>query len=89
MENARLFGETRRNLDRVRTLREIDQAISSTLDVQTVLDVLLEKMTLLFPYRTATTVHLLNKESWRLEPWACHNVDIQQWTTRHDPRTES
>ncbi len=78
IENARLFEETQRNLERVKALREIDQAITSTLDLRTVLDVLLEKIDLVLPY-SATTVRLLNKESGAIEPVACRNLDEKEW----------
>jgi GAF domain-containing protein len=79
VENARLFGETQRSLERVRALREIEQGMSSTLDLQTVLDVFLEKMNLLFPYPTVTTVRLFDKEKDWLEPVACRNLDEREW----------
>lgn len=78
LENARLFKETERNLERIRALREIDQAISSTLDLRNVLDILLEKIDLSLPYATAT-IRLHNKENGRLEPVACRNLDEKEW----------
>jgi len=80
IENARLFEETRRNLERVRALREIDQAITSTLDLCTVLEVLLEKIDLLLPYSTVT-IRLFNKESGLLEPVDCRNLNEAEWKT--------
>lgn len=78
LENARLFKETERSLERIRALREIDQAISSTLDLRNVLDILLEKIDLSLPYATAT-IRLNNKENGRLEPVACRNLDEKEW----------
>ncbi len=78
IENARLFSETKRNLERVRALREIDQAITSTLDLDAVLNVLLQKIDLVLPY-AATTVRLFNKQSGLLEPVACRNLDEREW----------
>lgn len=78
IENARLFEETRCNLERVRALREIDQTITSTLDLCTVLNVLLEKVGLLLPY-SAVTVRLFNKESGLLEPGGCRNLNEAEW----------
>jgi PAS domain S-box-containing protein len=76
--NSRLFEETQRNLRRIQALREIDQAITSTLDLHTVLDVLMEKIDLSLPYSTAT-LRLFNKESDQLEPVACRNLDEKEW----------
>ena len=67
-----------RNLERVRVLREIDQAITSTLDLGAVLRLLLEKIDLVLPY-SATTVRLFNKGSGLLEPVACRNLDEEEW----------
>jgi len=78
IENARLFGETKRNLEGIRALHEIDMAITSTLDLHDILAVLLEKIDLFLPYSTAT-VRLFNKESGLLEPVACRNLDEEEW----------
>ncbi len=78
VENARLFQETQGNLERVRALREIDQAITSTLNLDAVLNVLLQKIDLVLPY-SATTVRLFNKQSRLLEPVACRNLDEEEW----------
>jgi GAF domain-containing protein len=79
-EKARLFQETQRSLDRIRALHEIDKAITGTLDLKTMLDVLLEKIELSLPYRGAYTIRLWNKESGLLEPVACRNLDFETWT---------
>ncbi len=78
LENARLFEKTERNLERIRALREIDQAITSSLDLRTVLDVLMEKIDLVLPY-SAVTVRLFEKESGLLEPVACRNLEEAEW----------
>ena len=78
VENARLFQEIQGNLERVRALRGIDQAITSTLDLDAVLNVLLQKIDLVLPY-SATTVRLFNKQSGLLEPVACRNLDEREW----------
>ena len=72
--------EIRFSLERVRALHDIDVAITSTLDLKGVLDVLLEKIDLTLPY-SATTIRLFNKESGLLEPVACRNLDEQEWKT--------
>ena len=69
---------TQRNLEGIRALREIDKAITSTLDLHDILNVLLEKIDLFLPYATAT-VRLFNKESGLLEPVACRNLDEKEW----------
>ena len=62
-------------------LGEITQAISSTLDLPAVLNLLLEKIDLLLPY-SAVTVRLLNRETGELERIACRNLDEDEWKKR-------
>src|SRR5262249_10824339 len=79
---ARSFNQMAESLDRryrqLKALHEIDLAISSTLDIHQVLDVLLEKIDLCLPY-AVTTVRLLNKDTGELESFACRNVDEDEW----------
>ena len=55
-------AKVQRNLDRIQALHEIEKAITSTLDLRTILDVLLEKTERLLPYVAATTVRLINRD---------------------------
>ena len=64
--------------NRLQALREIDLAITSTLDLGAVLRVLLEKIDLFLPYGVST-VRLLNKKTGELEPIVCRNVDEEEW----------
>ena len=79
-ERKQAEEEIRLSLERVRALHDIDVAMTSTLDLKGVLDVLLEKIDLTLPY-SATTIRLFNKESGLLEPVACRNLDEQEWKT--------
>ncbi len=81
IENARLFGETKRNFERIRALREIDLAITSTLNIESVLRVLLEKMDLFLP-GAVVAVTLINQSTGELEPVACRNIDEHVWMER-------
>ena len=58
--------------------REISLAVTSSLDLRTILDALLEQIDHLLPY-SAATVRLLNRENGRLEPVACRNIDEEEW----------
>ncbi|MBI3063201.1 MAG: GAF domain-containing protein [Deltaproteobacteria bacterium] len=80
VQKAWLLEESQRNLQHIRALQEINTAITSTLDLRTVLDLLLEKIDLSLPY-PAATVRLFNKESGLLEPVACRNLDEREWKT--------
>ncbi|MPZ76738.1 MAG: GAF domain-containing protein [Deltaproteobacteria bacterium] len=77
-QRRRAEEEVKRNLDRIKALHEIDLAITSTLNLRAVLDVLLEKIDLVLPY-SATTVRLFNKETRELEPVACRNINEREW----------
>jgi signal transduction histidine kinase len=76
-EAHRLSG-TQCRLDRLNALHEITLAVTSSLDLRTVLDALLEKIDFLLPY-TAATVRLLNRDSLKLEPAACRNIQEKEW----------
>jgi signal transduction histidine kinase/HAMP domain-containing protein len=79
---ARSFDAMAESLERrhqqLKALHEIDVAIASTLDLRTVLDVLLDKIDRFLPY-AVTTVRLLNRETGELESFACRNVDEKEW----------
>ncbi|MCZ6624106.1 MAG: GAF domain-containing sensor histidine kinase, partial [Deltaproteobacteria bacterium] len=78
LENARLYEETERNLERIQDLYEIGQAATSTLDLHDVLNVLLDKIDFFLPY-SVTTLRLINKETGLLEAVAARNVDEKEW----------
>ena len=78
-ERNRAEKEIRQNLQRIHALHEIDIAITSTLDLRNILDVLLEKIDLFFDYTAASTVRLLDSSSGLLEPVACRNFDLKDW----------
>jgi signal transduction histidine kinase len=77
IERKRAEEEIQQNLRRLKALQEIERAMS-TLDLRTVLDVLLKKLDLLLPY-SATTVRLYNKATRLLEPIACRNISEDDW----------
>jgi len=77
-ENARLFEQAQHNVERLRLLQEIEQAIASTLDLRALLNVLMEKIDVVLPY-AATSVRLYDPNTGLLEPIACRNLDEEQW----------
>ncbi|MBI2985632.1 MAG: PAS domain S-box protein [Deltaproteobacteria bacterium] len=77
-ERKRSEEALQRNLQRLRALREIEMAVASTLDLHTVLRLLLEKIDTLFHY-AAATVRLVNPETGDLQPVACRNLDEKEW----------
>ncbi|HVO92819.1 MAG TPA: GAF domain-containing sensor histidine kinase, partial [Terriglobales bacterium] len=66
---------------RIRALHEINLAITSTLELGAVLNILLEKIDLLLPY-SAATIELRHRQSSLLKPAACRNLDQRQWMVR-------
>lgn len=79
-------GEAKEGLDHVRrqyqlhaALVDASIAITSTLDLRTILAFLLEKVELVLPTHCATTVSLFNKETGTLEPMTCRNVNEKEW----------
>ncbi len=67
-----------RQLERIGALREIDMAISSTLDLGAMLKVLLGKIDLVLPAGVAT-IRLFNRQTRELEAVACRNLDEDAW----------
>ena len=80
-EKRKADEEIKRNLERIRALHEINLAITSTLNLRSVLDFLGERLDALFPFPVAITVRLFNKESGLLEPVACRNLNELVWKT--------
>ncbi|HEY3306658.1 MAG TPA: ATP-binding protein [Candidatus Binatia bacterium] len=78
IERKRAEEQIQESLRRLRALREIERATTSTLDLHRVLDVLLQKIDLLLPY-AATTVRLFNTATGLLEPIACRNLSENEW----------
>ena len=78
IDNARLFDQTKRNLEQIRILHEIGTATGSTLDLHDLVDVLLEKVERFLPF-AATTVRFVDRKSGVLEPFACRNLDEKEW----------
>lgn len=79
VENHQLLLDIQRNLERIGALHEIDKAIAGSLELKTVLQVLLEKITLFLPYPAATAIRLINHDSGLLEPVCCRDLDEEAW----------
>jgi signal transduction histidine kinase len=77
-QRRRAEDEVKRNIERIKILHEIDLAIISTLDLPTLLNLLLEKIEPALPY-LATTIRLFNRETGELEPVACRNINETEW----------
>jgi signal transduction histidine kinase/HAMP domain-containing protein len=78
LENARLFQDTERNLERIGVLHDIVLASTSSLNLEAVLRELLQKIDRFLPY-PVVTVRLLDKRTGKLEPAASRNIDHNDW----------
>jgi len=77
-ERKKAMGDLQHAVERIRALHEIGMAITSTLDLRRVLDILLEKLQLSTSY-AAATVRLVNRKTGELEPVACRNINEEKW----------
>jgi signal transduction histidine kinase len=84
IERKRTETQINRQLQRQTVLNEINQAITSTLDLQAVMDILLDKIGQVFP-RLATMVRLLDVEKRSLKGIAFRNVDDSNWENIGSP----
>ena len=78
IERKRIEAQVEHLRDREAVLRELNIALTSTLDLNSVLDVLLKKIATLLPGITAT-IRLKNSETGTWEPAACRNLDENEW----------
>jgi len=67
-----------RSLERIKTLRDIDTTVTSTLDLARVLELLLDKIVVSTGY-AAATVRLVNPDTGQLEPVAAKNIGVESW----------
>ncbi|HEY7218239.1 MAG TPA: GAF domain-containing protein, partial [Candidatus Binatia bacterium] len=82
LQNAQLYEQSQSHLKRIEALREIDRAITSTLDLHFVLHLLLEKIDVFLPFPAATTIRLLNRATGKFDNAACRNIDEREWRAR-------
>jgi signal transduction histidine kinase len=75
----REMEERRRALARIQALKEINVATTSTLDLPTILSVLLEKTSEIFPVANAASISFYNAETDGLEPVVCRGMPSEEW----------
>ncbi len=78
IERKRIDVQLQHQRERQAVLHEVTLAITSTLDLHSVLDLFLERVSRLFP-NFAVTVRLADLESGELKPLACRNLDEKDW----------
>lgn len=67
-----------RQRERQSVLYDINVAMTSTLNLREVLDILLEKIDFYLPY-SCNTIALLNRKFGEIEPFACRNMNAELW----------
>ena len=72
-------GRLQRGLRDLSALHRIHLAVTSTLDLGALLDLLLEQVHASLPCPAATTVRLFDRKSGALVPKACRNLDEGEW----------
>lgn len=80
IERERAEAQLRRQRERATVLREVGEAIASTLDLDTVLNLFLDKFASLFP-NLSFTAHLVNPKTAILELFAVRNVAEIGWNS--------
>ncbi len=78
IHNSRLYERAKTANERQAVLHDINLALTSTLDLQSVMNILLEKIDRIFP-GLAITVRLLDQSTEQLEAFACRNLDEKAW----------
>lgn len=81
IERSQKEKQIRDHLRRISALRQINVAVTSTLDIRAVLMVLMEKIAALLPLSTVQ-VWLLSGKDRELERTACWNLDEEEWKRR-------
>ena len=77
-ERTLAIEKMRRSLDRIKALRDIETALTSTLELDRILELLLSRIDALTRY-AAATVRLVNRDIGRLEPVAAKNINVEAW----------
>ena len=78
MERKRLYETTERRLQKISVLKDINTALTSSLDLTVVLDILMNKIISFMP-NLVVTIRLRSKADGVLEPVACRNIDEEEW----------
>jgi PAS domain S-box-containing protein len=80
---TRDITERKRAENKLKALHDLNLAITSTLDLGTILRTLLEKIEAFLPY-AASHMRLVHQKTGKMEPVACRNMDEEQWKAGAD-----
>lgn len=84
IERQRSEAQLRRQRERDTALRDVAEAVASTLDLDAVLNLFLDKFASLFP-NLAFTARLVDPKTGNLEPFASRNVEEIGWKSGSSP----
>ncbi|MDH3445269.1 MAG: response regulator, partial [Deltaproteobacteria bacterium] len=75
VQKAKLTDQIKSNLRRLEALHEINLAATSTLNLQSILEQLLEKIEQFLAFRAVTTIRLVDRANEKLVFSVCRNID--------------
>ncbi len=78
IQKIQLAEQNSRNLARMKALHEINVSATSSLELGTVLDLLLEKIAAFLPFSTASTIRLLDRAGGELELKVARNISVAE-----------
>jgi PAS domain S-box-containing protein len=81
IQKAMLFEDTKRSLDRIQALHQINLSATSTLKLNEVLQLLVDKIAQFLPYSCAI-VRLINKTNGQLEVAVCRGISKEDLAAR-------
>jgi PAS domain S-box-containing protein len=84
LQKAKLYEEIRAHLTHIQSMRQIEQAMVSTLSLDDVLRVLLDKIESIFSFPVVIAVQLLKPNSWEFGTTVCRNIDTDLWRREHE-----
>ncbi|HEY3168204.1 MAG TPA: GAF domain-containing protein, partial [Candidatus Binatia bacterium] len=84
LQKAKLYEEIRAHLAHIQSMRQIEQAMVSTLSLDDVLTVLLDKIESVFSFKVVIAVQLLKPNSWEFGTIVCRNIDPDIWRREHE-----
>jgi PAS domain S-box-containing protein len=84
LQKAKLYEEIRAHLAHIQSMRQIEQAMVSTLSLDDVLRVLLDKIESVFSFKVVIAAQLLKPNSLEFGTIVCRNIDTDLWRREHE-----
>jgi GAF domain-containing protein len=84
VQKAKLYEEIRAHLTQIQSMRQIEQAMVSTLSLDDVLRVLLDRIESIFSFPVIIAVQLLKPNGAEFDTIACRNIDAEIWRREHE-----